>query len=106
MGQSIATSERVDADRSSRRRIQRMDRDYGTAVRTIRLRRARTASGDEPGEQPGTREYQHRWVVRGHWRNQPYPSLGITRPLWISPYIAGPEGLPLIGGEKVMVLAR
>ncbi|MFB7544999.1 hypothetical protein ACFC0N_34465 [Streptomyces zaomyceticus] len=106
MGQSIATSERVDADRSSRRRIQRMDRDCGTAVRMIRLRRARTANGADPGEQPGTREYQHRWVVRGHWRDQPYPSLGITRPLWISPYIAGPEGLPLIGGEKVMVLAR
>ncbi|MFH8295053.1 hypothetical protein [Streptomyces sp. NPDC018059] len=106
MGQSLATSERATADRASRRRIQRLDRDYGTEVRIIRLRRARTASGAAPAETPGTREYQHRWVVRGHWRDQPYPSLGITRPLWISPYIAGPDGLPLIGGEKVFALAR
>jgi hypothetical protein len=106
MGQSLATSERVAADRPSRRRIQRLDRDYGTEVRLIRLRRARTDRGTDPAERPGTREYQHRWVVRGHWRDQWYPSRGAHRPLWISPYIAGPEDAPLIGGEKVFVLAR
>ncbi|MFG3157127.1 hypothetical protein ACGF7W_34410 [Streptomyces sp. NPDC048219] len=106
MGQTLATSERVTADRASRRRIQRMDRDYGTEVRLIRLRRARTERGADPAEQPGTREYQHRWVVRGHWKNQWYPSRGAHKPIWISPYIAGPEDAPLIGGEKVLVLAR
>ncbi|MER6253658.1 hypothetical protein ABT224_20110 [Streptomyces sp. NPDC001584] len=106
MGQSLATSERVAADRASRRRIQRLGRDYGTEVRLIRLRRARTERGTDPAEQPGTREYQHRWVVRGHWKNQWYASRNAHRPIWISPYIAGPEGAPLIGGEKVFVLAR
>ncbi|GAA1159527.1 hypothetical protein [Streptomyces javensis] len=106
MGQSIATSERVAADRASRRRIQRIDRDYGTEVRLIRLRRARTERGTDPAERSGSREYQHRWVVRGHWRDQWYSSRGAHKPIWISPYIAGPEGLPFIGGEKVMVLAR
>lgn len=106
MGQSLATSERVAADRASRRRIQRLDRAYGTEVRLIRLRRARTERGTDPDERPGTREYQHRWVVRGHWRNQYFPSRDANRPIWISPYIAGPEGAPLIGGEKVFVLAR
>ncbi|MCF1592462.1 hypothetical protein [Streptomyces muensis] len=106
MGQSLATSERVAADRASRRRIQRIDRDYGTEVRLIRLRRARTDRGADPAERPGTREYQHRWVVKGHWRDQWYPSRGTHKPIWISPYIAGPEDAPLIGGEKVFVLAR
>lgn len=106
MGQTLATSERVAADRASRRRIQRMDRDYGTEVRLIRLRRARTERGTDPAERSGTREYQHRWVVRGHWRDQWYPSRNAHKPLWISPYIAGPGDAPLIGGEKVLVLAR
>ncbi|MEU3399386.1 hypothetical protein [Streptomyces filamentosus] len=106
MGQTLATSERVAADRASRRRIQRLDRAYGTEVRLIRLRRARTERGTAPAEQPGTREYQHRWVVRGHWRRQWYPSRNANKPIWISPYIAGPEDAPLIGGEKVLVLAR
>ncbi|MFD5882600.1 hypothetical protein [Streptomyces yangpuensis] len=106
MGQTLATSERVPADRASRRRIQRLDRTHGTEVRLIRLRRARTERGSTPAEEPGTREYQNRWVVRGHWKNQWYPSRDAHRPIWISPYIAGPEGAPLIGGEKVFVLAR
>ncbi|TQE33159.1 hypothetical protein [Streptomyces ipomoeae] len=106
MGQTIATSEHAAADRASRRRIQRIDRDYGTDVRIIRLRRARTERGTDPAESSGTREYQHRWVVRGHWKQQWYPSRGAHRPIWISPYIAGPDGLPLLGGEKVFALAR
>jgi hypothetical protein len=43
-------------------------------------------------------------VVRGHWRNQWYPSLNARRPLWIAPYLKGPDDAPLLGGEKVTTL--
>jgi hypothetical protein len=47
------------------------------------------------------RDYQHQWVVRGHWRQQWYPSRNVHRPIWITPHIKGPEGAPLLGGERV-----
>lgn len=41
------------------------------------------------------REYQCQWHVRGHWRQQFYPSLDETRPIFIDAYIKGPEDKPL-----------
>lgn len=40
-------------------------------------------------------EWTCQWVVSGHWRQQYYPSTGERRPLWITPYIKGPENKPL-----------
>jgi len=46
-------------------------------------------------------EYKWQWVVRGHWRNQYYRSLGEVgdpqayRQIWISPYMKGPEDAPI-----------
>lgn len=52
------------------------------------------------------REWAHRWIVRGHWRNQWYRSEGVHRPIWISPYVKGPDGMPLIGSRKVFDVRR
>lgn len=53
-------------------------------------------------------EWSHRWIVRGHWRHQPYgprdnPSYEWR---WINPYIKGPEDAPLAMNEHVYKLAR
>jgi hypothetical protein len=107
MGQTIVRSETMMAPRAARHRIARADPTLDAAVRYIDLRRARTEPSDNPEEnRPGTRAYRHRWVVRGHWRNQWYPSRNDHRPIWISQYIAGPDGKPLLGGERVNVLRR
>lgn len=47
--------------------------------------------------------WRHRWMVKGHWRNQPYRSLGegVTKPIWIAPYLKGPEGAPVLRTPKV-----
>jgi hypothetical protein len=68
-------------------------------VRVIALRRP-----NKPASEAGTseRDYHHQWVVRGHWRNQPYKTQGIVRPIWIAPHSKGPEGAPLLGGERVL----
>lgn len=74
-------------------------------VRVIRLRRAVKPAGDSAAE--ASREWQHQWMVRGHWRMQPWgPKRERVRPVWIAPHLKGPEGKPLLGGEKVYHLAR
>ncbi|MBI4918178.1 MAG: hypothetical protein HY825_20240 [Acidobacteria bacterium] len=41
------------------------------------------------------RAYKVRWIVRGHWRNQPCGPGRMQRELiWICPYWKGPEGAP------------
>jgi hypothetical protein len=107
MGQNLVSSEPVTAPRAARRRIERLDPVLDPTVRYIDLRHARTEPSDRPDDDgKGTREYRHRWIVRGHWRNQYYPSRGDHRPIWIDPHLAGPEDKPLLGGERVNVLRR
>jgi hypothetical protein len=108
MGQTLVRSEQLTAPRAARRRIAREDPHLDSTVRYIDLRRARTEPADHTADesQASTREYRHRWIVRGHWRNQFYPSRNDHRPIWIDPHLAGPEDKPLLGGERVNVLRR
>ena len=45
---------------------------------------------------PTAVHWTHQWVVGGHWRNQWYPSEGIHRQIWISPFVKGPADKPLV----------
>ncbi len=41
------------------------------------------------------RIYKIRWIVSGHWRNQPHGPGGMLRKrIWIAPFWKGPEGAP------------
>ena len=101
MAQPLAEVSEVEPDRTVRKRMRRTNQEP-KPVRVIELRRPQR-SGDAG---PGTREYHHAWVVRGHWRQQWFPKREVHRPVWIAPHIKGPEGAPLIGGEKVYALKR
>jgi hypothetical protein len=46
----------------------------------------------------------HHWWVSGHIRNQPYPSEGVSRLIWIAPYLKGNLRGPLL--EKVYAVRR
>lgn len=61
-------------------------------IRVVRLpRRVREPSGEHRDV-----EWQSRWIVRGHWRQQPWgPERKRIRPVWIAPYVKGPEDKPL-----------
>ncbi|MDH6284062.1 hypothetical protein [Prescottella agglutinans] len=61
--------------------------------------RPRTGSGGAP-----RRRHSHRWVVRGHWRRQWYPSLQRHVPIWITDYIAGPDEAPIVLRDKVSIV--
>jgi hypothetical protein len=103
MGQRIVSLERGHLDRATRRRMPPERQD--SVVQIVELR-ARQVTPREPGMEEASRQYSVRWVVRGHWRSQWYPSLDRHKPLWISAYDKGPEGAPLRSATKLFAVAR
>jgi len=100
MGQSVAAVSDAVFDRAAKRRAERLHQPP-PSVRVITLRRP-----PSPVHGQSEREYHHQWIVRGHWRQQWYASREVHRPVWIAPHVKGPEGAPLIGGEKVYAWTR
>jgi hypothetical protein len=73
---------------------------------TIIELRAKPNSPDREVGDPG-RTYSHRWQVSGHWRQQPCgPNSSLRQPRYITEYVKGPEGTPLITKERVHVLRK
>lgn len=64
----------------------------GEHVTEVRLRspKAKYASSHDPRWQ-----YSHRFIVRGHWRNQPYKD-GTIQKIYIASFVKGPPDKPLI----------
>lgn len=88
--------------RTMRRRSQRAG--YApTPVRVVRIRH-RANTPDHGAADSDGRTYHVRWTVRGHWRNQWYPSRSEHRPVWINSHIKGPDHAPLHTSETVHVL--
>lgn len=99
MRQPLAKTSTQEPDRATRKRVRRLGAEPAT-VRLIDLRRPSLAAS----QGDGSSNYQHQWIVRGHWRNHWHPKRQVHRPVWIAPHVKGPEGAPMIGGEKVYVL--
>lgn len=99
MRQQLAETDVTEPPRAIRRRHERAGLQP-PEIRVIRLRRSQRR--ETTGE--SRRDWRHRWVVRGFWRNQWYPSIQSHRPKWIESYVKGPKGAPLLGGEKVYVV--
>lgn len=88
MSQRIVTTIKQRPDRAARRRL---GIPHEPVIRVIQLR-ARHSVVDSRGESE-PQDWSCQWMVRGHWRNQPYKD-GV-RPRWIAPYVKGPEDKPL-----------
>ena len=72
-------------------------------IKIVNVRGLRSASGH--GEAEGNVEWSHRWMVGGHWRNQPFgPERAQRRPVWVAPYVKGPADKPLVVKETIKVL--
>lgn len=75
--------------------------DPAQQVRVLDIRPPTHKPGAEIDPSTG-RQYHHRWVVRGHWRNQRVGAKGGQRRLtWIPSHIKGPKGAPLKTTETV-----
>ena len=52
-------------------------------------------------------DWQWRWSVAGHWRDQWYPADGVHRPKFIESYVKGPDDKPLKpASSKIFVAER
>jgi hypothetical protein len=105
MRQPLAEHTRERASRPARRRLQRAGQPVPD-VRVIHVRRPEHVHTDgDRGD--GSREYNCQWWVNGHWRTY-WCGPGRRRPedRWISPYLAGPDGKPVRGTERVRVWDR
>jgi hypothetical protein len=104
MGQEIFPTRREKLPRDARKRLTRAGFDPGSEQnepRIIYLRRV-THRPEDAADGTGV-EYTHRWWVKGHWRNQWYPTENRHKPLWIHPHIKGPDGLPIAAKRDELV---
>jgi hypothetical protein len=101
-GQTLAAREYIHPDRHLRKRM--VKRQMATnPVTVITLRRR--ANRHEEGRLV---EWDHRWIRRGHWRQQWYGSgeHRYQKAIYINPTICGPEDKPLLVRPHVNILAR
>jgi hypothetical protein len=81
--------------RGERRRLDRAGLLSTDEVTFVDLRAPmQTSKSDSQNE--ATSAYKHRWLVRGHYRAQWYPSESAHHVIYIAPYLKGPEDKPLL----------
>jgi hypothetical protein len=97
MQERITLSTRYKAHRSTRKQAARAKLKIEDVI-VVELRRRSQKSEKEGGSQ---RIYTHRWVVKGFWRNQYYPTLRSHRPKYIGGHVRGPKDKPLIVKKRV-----
>lgn len=99
--QPLATVAAAPTDRAAARRAHRTSIKHDTRVVMLR----RTTPSAEPTDGESRWHYRVRFIVRGHWRRL-IDRDGHPYRVWIHAHIKGPDGAPLLHGEKVSVLAR
>ncbi len=78
-----------------------------STVTIVELRARASDRGTDQQAGGSGRTYSHRWPVEGHWRQQPCgPNNSQRKPKYITDYVKGPKGAPLIKKEKVRVLRK
>jgi hypothetical protein len=92
--QRLLTSERQQVDRHARKRIAKEAPLVDPTVRVVKLRTRETISHDADRGEAHV-DWACRWMVRGHWRQQFFPSRKAHQPIWITPHIKGPDDKPL-----------
>jgi hypothetical protein len=103
MQQPIVDLSVLDTPRPLRRQLRRA----GLPDQRVTVIELRRREGVPHPEGEGV-DWQHRWIVRGHWRKQPCKVEGewSHRVIWIDPYVKGPEDKPLIMRDRVNALLR
>jgi hypothetical protein len=105
MQQPLAQETAERASRAARRRLARAGLP-APDVSVIHIRRKERGRPSPPAASPSP-GHGHQWWVGGHWRTY-WCGPGRHRPedRWIDPYLAGPDGAPVRGTERVRVWDR
>jgi hypothetical protein len=95
MSQEILVREPNHVPRHAARRLQREHPSAAAeSIAVLVLRRQHLRSGESERDSHPV-DWTWRWAVRGHWRQQPVgPRRVGRRPVWVHPYIKGPEDKP------------
>jgi len=100
---SITDTTETEPDRATQRRLARRGHEV-PKVRIVNLASHQRAYSAPSSDAEASREYQRRWIVGGHWRQQACgPQWSQRRPVYIAPHIKGPEDKPLVTPEPVKV---
>jgi len=99
--QPLATVAPAPLDRRAARRAVRACVVHDTRVVMLR----RTSPLADRGDGEAKWHYRVRFIVRGHWRRL-VDKHGRPYRIWIHAHVKGPDGAPLLHGEKVAILAR
>lgn len=102
--QEIVTTSIVQADRGTRKRCARA---FSTppVCHVVSLRHEIEAD-HTAADHLTTVEWSHRWMVRGHWRRQFFPSRGGRAPIWIHPHVKGPTDKPFVDARPTVYAVR
>jgi hypothetical protein len=99
--QKITESTEQEVPRKTAVNAARAGLRYPDGITVIGLRHH--DRGDGARDDGSSSVYRVRWAVRGHWRQQWYPSIKSNRPVYIHPYLKGPADAPLKNGSTVWV---
>lgn len=100
MSETVVMSTMCGLRRPARRELARLGHPIHETL-VVELRRPSWHVSDPERERVTDVDWSHRWLVRGHWRNQWYPSEGVHRQKFIGGYVKGPENLPLVIKQRV-----
>ena len=81
MAQRLATTVQHTTDRHTRRRAERQGQAAPPFIRVVTLRRLEQDRRRDP--KGSDVDWQWQWTVRGHWRQQFYPSEGVHKPVFV-----------------------
>lgn len=113
LGQVLVEVKDAPIERAASRRARRAN--LPQRVQTVKLRRKETKYLNEGEHEPAHVEWQHSWLVRGHWAwrhcgsNHPLAEeyeKGFRARIYIAPFVKGPQDKPLLITEKVFDLAQ
>lgn len=108
MAQKLAITVQHNTDRATRRREMREKQPLPVPpfIKVVTLRRYEEDRKRQFGDKPMPIDWQWQWAVRGHWRNQWYPSENMHKQVWIESYIKGPEDKPMKPEGHRLFIAR
>lgn len=90
----IAEYDDQQTPRATAKRFGRMGIELPKTIRAVELRKHETVGAPRPGSAGEKRYDRYQWWVKGHWRQQYYPSEGRHKPRWIQGYRKGDPTAP------------
>jgi hypothetical protein len=107
MAQRLSISVKHETDRHTKRRNEREKTPVTPFIKVVTLRRLEEDKRRDTTGTPQPIDWAWQWSVRGHWRNQYYPSTGENKPVFVEAYVKGPPDKPFKPvGTRIFVASR